>query len=1451
MKMRKHLCLALTLGAAICLSTKAQESALEKLVIENDVVQISSPEDFQNFATVVNSGTKNLDAVLTQDVNLDVIGTESYLKNYSGTFDGQFNTLTYNAKDMGDNWGLFQTMSGTIKNLRVSGSITTLNTTNAGLVCSLAGGTLRNIYCDVNITSTGGTGLFGGIARISTAAGSKIIGCVYAGVMSGETATNSGGIICYADNAVEVSNCIFSGRMDINLSNGNSYTIARNPKGGIFSNCYYLNDTEAQNNPNTAQITEEQMKNGYACFLLNVSNTENPAWRQNIGEDSMPLLDPTHKIVYANGSFKCDGITSIEGSEITYSNEKGGNKVEPHKYEYGMCTECGVIDPESLVNNVFQISSANHFLSFAKLVQGGNKSLDAVLTDDINLDEVIEEIPLIGYSGDNGNMITSGSYEGTFDGQLHTITYNKVPTADIWGLFGSVSGTIRNLRVTGSITTGNQYMATIANTLNGGTVENCESSVDIITTAGSGFHGGISRVTTNAGGKVLNCLYSGSLSGETAMNCAAIICYAESGSLIKNTIFTGQMEIDFSNGKSSIFNRGTGNACVNCYYLNECDANANNNVVKIEEEQLVNGFCCMVLVGDNTGSPVWHQTLGVDPTPVLSREGDVVYCYDGIYSNAKDNASLQDFVSTIVSVEKEYVESLKVSQSLETEFNKVLDELQKFENVKDVIGYCNETITPMKMMLAENAATYETFKEKVEEAVDYLQKMENFDNPILDELENYLKDYAEPNEAFAHGTASYIMEERLLNTEELLMEIEYISMMLTKILSYDPQKGMDVTNLFNNTDFSRGFDGWDGTVGTNSDISETSSIRTAESRNKAIDMSQTLTGLKNGVYELQINGAFQPYPTSDYYSTNYSAVFYLNDNYNYFQANIEDMISEKDAVDGENCFITPDVSGTDYQVENDWGGIVGYTPSSAIGCSNAFKAGRYSNSILVNVTDGTLTMGIKQLNLNGHPGWLGFGNIKVIYRGTMEEASEAMSNVLSSQVARANTLLNVYQSSSAADYASYPNFSKKLKDDLKSAIYAAETASDVNEKYELISQLSNLFLQVCECKKAYISLMDQHEDIESLVFLLDSYLSEDIIAKTYEMANQLSNGYEEGTISKEEAEQDYMSSLPFMPQQVDGIYQLGSDIDFVVFSIMVNNGNYDINAELTSDINLDNVIESLPMVGEGSGNGLLISSGAYNGVFDGKCHTITYHKVPSENLWGLFGGLSGTVKNLRVSGSITTDYLYMAGIANTLLGGTLQNCVCDVDIITTSGNGFHGGLSRVTTTAGGKIIDCVYAGQITGPTAMNSAGILCFSEKDVEITNCLFVGKLDIDLSNGKTFIITRNPSGAIITNCYYLNDTDANANSGTMQITEEQLTSGEVCDMLNGEREMKPWSQHVEVYYPLPFPNETAIQNIYDNGAKAVSGSSLSGTYNLMGQKISRRNQKGLYIVNEKKVLY
>ena len=80
-----------------------------------------------------------------------------------------------------------------------------------------------------------------------------------------------------------------------------------------------------------------------------------------------------------------------------------------------------------------------------------------------------------------------------------------------------------------------------------------------------------------------------------------------------------------------------------------------------------------------------------------------------------------------------------------------------------------------------------------------------------------------------------------------------------------------------------------------------STVPAAECWNNTMDIYQTVTGLKNGIYELRVNATFRPYPITDYFNTNYAAMIYANDLTNYVQANIEGMIPEAEAVDGGNC----------------------------------------------------------------------------------------------------------------------------------------------------------------------------------------------------------------------------------------------------------------------------------------------------------------------------------------------------------------------------------------------------------------------------------------------------------------------------------------------------------------------------------------------------------------------
>lgn len=1097
----------------------------------------------------------------------------------------------------------------------------------------------------------------------------------------------------------------------------------------------------------------------------------------------------------------------------------------------------------TILDGVAQIASPQDFEAFAEAVNGGQRSLDAVLTQDILLDDVIDDLPMVGYSADNGTMVTAGAYTGTFDGQCHTITYHKVAKNKIWGLFGSVSGTVRNLQVSGTITTDYQFMASIANTLDGGTLENCSSDVDIITTGGTGFHGGLARVTSSAGATISSCLYAGNLTGATATNSAAILCFAEAGTQIRNTIFCGNIDINNGNGASRIFNRGTEGICTNCYYRNQGTTTINSNVTALTDDDLTGGFACTILMDRQTEQPLWRQTIGVQPIPVLSNDGDIVYTYEDIYANADEPAALLAFANAIATAQRNDTANLEAQKSLEQDFEQTLLLLTTFTTPQALIAYCHDTLSPLKTALNNSAKAYLEYRTKTNQTKELL-KNEDIQNPIRTELDEYLYEDILPNNIYPHGTAPYILSQRPYDEAVLQEEAAYIDLMLNKMRTYEQTPGTDVTALFRNTDFQQDFDHWEGTPGTDCGNA------IAESRNQPIDIHQTINGVKEGFYELQVGGSFQPYPAYNLASTNYGAILYTNNLCNYFQANIEDMITADDAVDGENCFITPGARGTDHVIEDNQGNIIGYTPNSIIGCSNALQAGRYKNTILIRVTDGTLTIGIRQLNLNGTPGWLGFGNIKVIYHGDTEDAADAINNVLASQSARAKTILYNYQPSDGADYSCYPNFSQELKDQLKETLEAIGNTNSTEEKYSLVGKLSELFLQINDSKEAYITLMKQCVELKAVVNQLKEHLSSDETEQSQQFIDNLMAAYRDGSLSTDEARQDYLSQLPFMPEYIDGAWQIGSDLQWLAFSILANRNHLDDDAVLTQDILLDGVIDDLPMIGYAGDDDYIVNKGAYTGTFDGQYHTINYHKTSTGNIWSLFGGLSGTIRNLRVSGTITTSHLYMASIVNTLDGGTLENCVGEVDIITTAGTGFHGGLARATTTAGGRITDCVYAGNITGATATNSAAILCFSEKDVKISNCLVAGNIDINTANGNTYIITRNPSGATITNCYFLTGTKAKINSGTTAVTKEELTNGTVCEKLNMGSETKPWNQHEGLDYPIPFPIiVTAVLN--PETEKTVNPSNTPhGIYNLHGIRQTGVPPQGLYIINGKKIM-
>lgn len=114
----------------------------------------------------------------------------------------------------------------------------------------------------------------------------------------------------------------------------------------------------------------------------------------------------------------------------------------------------------------------------------------------------------------------------------------------------------------------------------------------------------------------------------------------------------------------------------------------------------------------------------------------------------------------------------------------------------------------------------------------------------------------------------------------------------------------------------------------------------------------------------------------------------------------------------------------------------------------------------------------------------------------------------------------------------------------------------------------------------------------------------------------------------------------------------------------------------------------------------------FKGVFDGKGHTITYTlNVAADATYkgGLFNSVDGTVKNLKVAGSITTAGIPSAGIAGTSAENAIfENCESSVNIL-----------------------DNVY-----GTGAAQLAGIVADAATGVQIIGCTNKGKVEFIMPN-------------------------------------------------------------------------------------------------------------------------
>ena len=239
------------------------------------------------------------------------------------------------------------------------------------------------------------------------------------------------------------------------------------------------------------------------------------------------------------------------------------------------------------------------------------------------------------------------------------------------------------------------------------------------------------------------------------------------------------------------------------------------------------------------------------------------------------------------------------------------------------------------------------------------------------------------------------------------------------------------------------------------------------------------------------------------------------------------------------------------------------------------------------------------------------------------------------------------------------------------------------------------------------------------------------------------------------------------PQLVGEYYEIGNYGNLIWFQRYVDAGNVNINAKLTSDIVAnENLLDSSGNV-QGTpkynwtpiGRGYSSSSDSYNGVFDGIGYSISgLYSNGTENYCGFFGKMNkGIIKNLSIVDSYfgkSSCYYVGSFVGYGYSYSNIENCY-----------------SNATTV--GKYYCCGIAGETKGT-----------------VSNCLYNGKIKGTM-NSNAIASDRYNEGTI-TNCYY-NENCGISSSRAIAVTDDQLSSGEVAYLLNGDQSAINWYQNVD----------------------------------------------------------
>lgn len=339
-----------------------------------------------------------MDASGSYTLTKDIIVTEPYASDFSGTFDGDGHTVTLNITASTANVGLFSKLAGgaVVKNVITAGSVTATGKNNVGGIAGVADtelGAITISNCKNEAAIEGNKvvgGILGGCTEDDYAL--AISACANKGNISGTR--NIGGICGTLENAHFIKNCYNSGTVTGSTIGG---ILGRGARGSssttdtpILENCYNVGNIVYSNTNGSAIVGT-----GYAKKPVEVKNCY--------------ALEGSAK------AFVVNGVNAISNSDFKSAEEMKSAEFAAtlgSAFQYNVGGYPTLKDPEPVVEkNVVSISVKS---AKTTCYTGDELELSVTVTYDDNSSEVITK----GF--------TVAGFDNTAPGkQTVTVTYKE------------------------------------------------------------------------------------------------------------------------------------------------------------------------------------------------------------------------------------------------------------------------------------------------------------------------------------------------------------------------------------------------------------------------------------------------------------------------------------------------------------------------------------------------------------------------------------------------------------------------------------------------------------------------------------------------------------------------------------------------------------------------------------------------------------------------------------------------------------------------------------------------------------------------------------------------------------------------------------------------------------------------------------------------------------------